>query len=136
MQNIHFECGRFYLFLYSVLQLPGIAKLEIVQLLGRSAAPCREISIHGSARFHSKHVATVSDTTTTTTTTDSQLDEQRHLLLCAKLRDPCEIIGSEKKYEDIFSVDLNTQIYMTVLLRLKYEKRKQLELNLTDTRLS
>ena len=65
------------------------------------------------------------------TNTIPQLDEQRHLLLCEELRDSNVIIETNRKYEDIFSFDINIQTNMAMLLRIKYEKRKQLELNLT-----
>ena len=55
-----FECGKSIFLLYSILQLPGIDKLQIVQLLSRSTAPCRDLSIHGFVRPGSTQAKTIS----------------------------------------------------------------------------
>ena len=58
---------------------------------------------------------------------EKRQDSQEHLLKCKMLDVENEVIESDVKYEDIFGSILSKQTKITLLLKNRYKKRKELE---------
>ena len=57
---------------------------------------------------------------------DSQQDTQQHLLQCQKLKEENEIVKQMPDYDDLFGANLDSQLMINRIIKLRFQKRNKI----------